>query len=195
MLDIKEFPPYILNNIGNEIDYFDTRYKIVGAYNDSFSYWYIFYSGKEVLFVNLYALNIPIITGEDKILKDFNIDEVIEAILDDEVYDENNLIDVQNNIILMKNIFDKQYYLSYIHHNNKELKFDKKIKIKYDTKSNKFTYKDKVYPLDIAHSNYVQFVKEIKKSYLDLYQKFLDGNLSETEQQQFEKDFIYCKEK
>lgn len=163
------------------------KYKIVGLYDNSNGLYFVLYDGKDTILYNTASNPLPIISTETltEITPEKFIEEQKEEFKD-------CLILQKNNILYMKNIFDKPYKLSYIYTKDNIYKFDTELNILYDSDKEKFTYKNELYELDMNNENYHILISNIKKEYIKLCKKFLDTNLNSEQLKQFMKEFVFC---
>lgn len=163
------------------------KYKIVGLYDNSNGLYFVLYDGKDTILYNTASNPLPIISTETltEITPEKFIEEQKEEFKD-------CLILQKNNILYMKNIFDKPYKLSYIYTKDNIYKFDTELNILYDPDKEKFTYKNELYELDMNNENYHILISNIKKEYIKLCKKFLDTNLNSEQLKQFMKEFVFC---
>lgn len=163
------------------------KYKIVGIYDNSNGLYFVLYDGKDTILYNTASNPLPIISTETltEITPEKFIEEQKEEFKD-------CLILQKNNILYMKNIFDKPYKLSYIYTKDNIYKFDTELNILYDPDKEKFTYKNELYELDMNNENYHILISNIKKEYIKLCKKFLDTNLNSEQLKQFMKEFVFC---
>lgn len=163
------------------------KYKIVGLYDNSNGLYFVLYDGKDTILYNTASNPLPIISTET--LTEITPEKFIEEQKDEF---KDCLILQKNNILYMKNIFDKPYKLSYIYTKDNIYKFDTELNILYDPDKEKFTYKNELYELDMNNENYHILISNIKKEYIKLCKKFLDTNLNSEQLKQFMKEFVFC---
>lgn len=163
------------------------KYKIVGIYDNSNGLYFVLYDGKDTILYNTASNPLPIVSTETliEITPEKFIEEQKEEFKD-------CLILYKNNILYMKNIFDKPYKLSYIYTKDNIYKFDTELNILYDPDKEKFIYKNELYELDMNDENYHILISNIKKEYIKLCKKFLDTNLNGEQLKQFMKEFVFC---
>ena len=158
----------LLNNIGKEVILLNERYRVIGIYDDCYSMYYICYNGKD----DAITLNVFFLYGifrDEEELKDIaTVDNCIENIYKD---NESVFYWVEDGVLYAKELFSKPYELRYIFNNNKYYRFNREINIVYDHKNEKFKY-------------------EIKKSYIELAEQYLNNQLSDKVLEAFNEDFV-----
>lgn len=163
------------------------KYKIVGVYDNSDGLYFILYNGKNVVLYS--TANNPL-----HIMSTKTFDHITSETLLEEQKDEfkNCIILYKNNILYIKNIFDKPYKLTYIYTHDNIYKFDTELNILYDENQDKFIYKNELYNLDVCNENYHKLIAEIKKEYIKIWRQFLNNKLTAEQAKQFIKEFVFC---
>lgn len=177
----------LLKNIGKEVIILNDRYRVIGIYDDCFSVYYICYNGKdEAITLNVFFLY-GIFRDENELKDIATIESCIENIYKD---DESIFYWVENNVLYAKELFTKPYKLRYIFNGNKYYRFEKELNIVYDYKKEEFKYVDVRYGWKFLEKDYIKLKQKIKKSYIELAEKYLNSQLSDKVLEAFNEDFV-----
>ena len=181
----------LLKNIGRELVVLNTRFRVVGIYDDSYSVYYIAYDGKNEIFTPCVFHYQADYKSDEKLANIATPEKCMEkiSIISDTAY-----CYIKDGVIYAKELYSEPYELGYIFYNGNEYRFETEININYNHKTNEFEYTNPIYKLYLHNKNYAQLKSNIKKAYVNLTQRFMDKKLSDKEAEEFVTEFVYAKE-
>ena len=182
----------LLKNIGREMVVLNTRYRVLGIYDDSYSIYYIAYDGKDEIFTPCIFHYGAEYKSDEQLASIATPEKCMEKIgvISDTVYSF-----IKDGVIYAKELYSEPYELGYIFYDNNEYRFETEINITYNHKTEEFEYTNPIYKLHLHHGNYVVLKNMVKKAYVELTKRFLNKEMSDKEAEEFVLEFVYNKEK
>lgn len=178
----------LLKFIGKEIVLMNKRYRILGVYDDTFSLYFVCYDGSN----DYFTLNAFFYYGNF-----YDTDELVNIATPEKCVEimkaEESSLDIfiEDGIIYAKVVYADNGYLGIIHYKDKEIKLDMDVIKTYDGKTGDYKYDEPMFDIHITDKNYINFVRNIKKAYFDIEQKYINNKLTPKQSRAFEEIFVY----